>query len=196
HMRLPFYVWDMIDKKNYLIKKKIDFKKIKKEKTRFCNFVYSNDIPIRNEFFKKLSSYKKIDSFGTCFNNMGPLPIKTESTYKPLSLLKKYKFTIAFETTLHPSPGYTTEKILEPMLANSIPIYWGNPKVEEEFNTKSFLNYPDFKNEDELIKKIIEIDNDDKLYEEYLKQPWFKDNRPNIYFDEERLLKRFEEIFG
>lgn len=194
HMRLPFYVFEALDKKKHLIKKNLSFNNIEKEKTRFCNFIYSNNIPFRNEFFKKLNSYKKVDSFGKCCNNMGPLPIKTEETFKPLKLLKKYKFTIAFENSTY--PGYTTEKITEPMLANSIPIYWGNPKVGEEFNTKSFLNYHDFKNEDELIKKIIEIDNNDKLYEEYLKQPWFKDNKPNKYFDEERLMKRFEEIFG
>ena len=38
--------------------------------------------------------------------------------------------TIAFENSSF--PGYTTEKIFEPMLEGSIPIYWGNPRVDED----------------------------------------------------------------
>jgi glyoxylate carboligase len=38
----------------------------------------------------------------------------------------EYKFSIAFENNAHRPqyPGYTTEKIMEPMTVNSIPIYW------------------------------------------------------------------------
>ena len=61
------------------------------------------------------------------------------------------------------------------MLANSIPIYWGNPEISKEFNTKSFINFHDYNTIDDVINKIIELDNNDKLYEEYLQQPFVTD---------------------
>ncbi len=110
-----------------------------------------------------------------------------------IEFLRQYKFNIAFENRF--LPGYTTEKIYEPMMARCMPIYWGNPLIHEEFNPKSFLNRPDFANEDALIEKIIELDKDDAKYLEYLRQPYFYDDTPNIYFSRQRLLDFFEKIF-
>ena len=106
--------------------------------------------------------------------------------------LKDYKFTIAFENTSF--SGYTTEKLVHPMLANSIPIYWGNPDVKRDFNKKSFINVQDFKDFNAVIKRIKEIDKDDGLYEKILNEPWLKNNTPNKWIDEKRILKRLDEI--
>ena len=45
-----------------------------------------------------------------------------------------------------------------------------------------------------MIKRIIELDNNDELYMEMLKQPWYNDNEPPIYLDRERIRKRLREI--
>ena len=71
-------------------------------------------------------------------NNVGG-PVKNK-----IDFIMDHKFTIAFENSSY--PGYTTEKIFEPMLVNSIPLYWGNPLVDRDFNTKSFLNFHDYGN--------------------------------------------------
>jgi len=55
-----------------------------------------------------------------------------------INFIKNYKFTIAFENST--SPGYTTEKLWQPMLSGSVPVYWGNPEVDRMFNTRSFVN--------------------------------------------------------
>ena len=65
---------------------------------------------------------------------------------------------------------------MEPMITNSIPIYWGNPRIDLEFNTKSFINSYDFNSEDEMIEHIIELDKNDDKYFELLKNNWFVDN--------------------
>lgn len=70
----------------------------------------------------------------------------------------------------------TTEKIMEPMTVNSIPIYWGNPDVYKEFNTKSFVNFYDFGNMEDMIEYIIELDNNSDKYLELLSRPWFTNN--------------------
>ena len=81
------------------------------------------------------------------------------------------------------------------MQARAMPIYWGNPRIAAEFNPKSFLNYFDFPSEEALIEKIIELDQDDAKYLEYLRQPYFHNNRPNEFFSRERLLNQFENDF-
>jgi hypothetical protein len=111
-----------------------------------------------------------------------------------IEFLKRYKFNIAFENTS--LPGYTTEKIVEPMAARCLPIYWGNPLIDREFNPKSFLNYFDFRDEDALIEKIIELDESDALYRQYMTAPYFHQNRPNEFFGLDRVLDHFEMIFS
>jgi hypothetical protein len=81
------------------------------------------------------------------------------------------------------------------MLANSIPIYFGHKDVNKEFNTKSFINFNDFKNMKEFIDYIKKVDNDDALYEKILKESWYKNNKLPKEFDEKRILNRFKEIF-
>jgi alpha(1,3/1,4) fucosyltransferase len=164
-------------------------------KTKFCAFVVSNThrraTRKRVEFFHRLSRYKPVDSGGRALNNIGgPIP---GSTAGKQDFLRPYKFNICFENKS--IPGYTTEKIYEAMLARCIPIYWGSPRVNEEFNPKCFLNYFDFPNEEALVKRIIEIDNNPELHLEYLRQPIFHDNRPNEYFSTDRLLNFFDRIF-
>ncbi len=139
-------------------------------KRKFCNFVVSNgQCHQRNNFFTKLSKYKKIDSGGRFANNIGyAVPDKRK-------FQSEYKFSIAFENNAYrpQHSGYTTEKIMEPMTVNSIPLYWGNPDVGLEFNTESFVNFYDFASEDDMIDYIIELDKDDDRYLKMLNKPWF-----------------------
>ena len=110
-----------------------------------------------------------------------------------IEFLKRYKFNIAFENAS--LPGYTTEKIVEPM-ARCLPIYWGNPLIHREFNPKSFLNYFDFRDEAALIERIIELDENDALYRQYVAEPYFHENRPNEFFSLDRVLDHFDMIFS
>lgn len=145
-------------------------------KRKFCNFVYCNPnsgegATIRQEFCKKLMQYKHVDCPGNVLRNMFAIiaPRESGDWYSTkLEFLKNYKFTIAFENSS--TNGYTTEKILQPLQADSVPIYWGDPEVQREFNTKAFINCHDYKNFDEVIEKIIELDNNDDLYMEMLNQ--------------------------
>lgn len=92
-------------------------------------------------------------------------------------------------------PGYTTEKLVQPMLVYSLPIYWGNPFIDEDFNTHSFLSYYNFDFEDELIEKIVELDRNNDLYLEYLRQPYYKNNEINKFVNQDNILHQFRHIF-
>ena len=109
----------------------------------------------------------------------------------------EYKFSISFENNAYRPqyPGYTTEKIMEPMTVNSIPIYWGNPKIELEFNTKSFINFYDFKSDDDMIEYIIELDKNDKKYIEVLNNQWFPNGEVPFSNKKENIKKFIKKIF-
>jgi hypothetical protein len=184
NIRLPLYA--LYDDVSKLLKPK-NTDEIISQKTNFCNFIYSNpNCETRNKFFKQLSKYKKVDSAGRLYNNVGR-PIKDK-----LKFMSDYKFTIAFEN--ESAKGYTTEKIFEPMLVNSIPIYWGNPHVDKDFNAKSFINYHDFNSMDEVIERIIQVDQSEDIYREYLSQPWFEDNKINEFVDNDKIRVKLANI--
>jgi hypothetical protein len=191
NLRLPCYA---LRDGRTLLKDNEDPEQILAAKTKFCGFLagYANKkTRVRNDFFHKLCQYKKVDSAGRALNNVG-YRVPAGPVAK-LEWLRSYKFNLAFENTT--MPDYTSEKIVDAMQARAMPIYWGNPGVVREFNSKSFLNYFDFPNEDALLEKIIELDQDDAKYLEYLRQPYFHNNQPNEFFSHERLLNQFEKIF-
>jgi len=192
HYRLPLYAL-YLESPQVLVKKDLDAQRFTPQKPKFCNFVYSNGCATeRIKFFERLSKYRKVDSAGRVLNNMGGFLGGTED--RKLNLLNEYKFTIAFENSSY--PGYTTEKLIHPMLVESVPIYWGNNLVNLDFNTKSFLNYHDYGCEEEFIQRIIEVDRSDELYRQYLCEPYYHNNQVNSYIDQDRILDTFERIFS
>lgn len=183
YLRYPLYVesgFEKIENKHFQAEEVLNRK--------FCNFVYSNNKwadPIRESFFKQLSKYKKVDSGGRYLNNIGA-PVDDK-----IDFIKDYKFTIAFENSS--LSGYTTEKIVEPMTVNSMPIYWGNPDIHLDFNKQSFINVSDYNSLDEAIEEIIRLDKDDNAYIEKLSNPW---HNGEIYADRQvKLLSFLKNIF-
>ncbi len=189
HYRLPLYVLEG-PAERLIQPDDFDAAAELRQKTRFCNFVYSNPrCRTRNRFCRRLARYRHVDAGGRLYNNTGRICSASEKA----ALLRSCKFTIAFENSSY--PGYTTEKLVHAMLAGSLPIYWGNPLVARDFNPRSFLNAHDFASQNALLQRVREIDQDDELYLEYLRQPWFHDNRPSRWFDQEALLDWFQLVF-
>ncbi len=162
HKRWP--IWAAWDNNKLLQPKNAE---VFLQKKKFACMVVSNGkAKARIDFFHQLSKYKQVDSGGRYLNNIGG-PVADKRDF-----IKDYKFVISFENSSH--PGYTTEKLIEPMLVNSIPIYWGNTEVGKDFNTKSFINV---KNYDEAIEQIIALDQNEDLYRQKAAEPWFINNQ-------------------
>ena len=192
HLRVPLYLFYFDEEYTVdrLLKHKTDneIKNILNKKKKFCCFIVSNpNADFRIDFFHELSKYKKVDSGGKILNNIN------KTVKNKLDFISEYKFIIAFENSSY--PGYTTEKVLEPKQVDTIPIYWGNYEINKEMNTKSFLNYHDVNSIEKLIENVIEADNDEEKYISYLKESIFENNKPNEYFNEERLANFFSKIF-
>ncbi len=146
-----------------------------------------------------------------------------DSKQTKVGFLQPYQFTIAFENQSY--PGYVTEKIYQAMQAGSIPIYWGDPLVHRDFNPRSFVNYHEYeaavkarlpafllrwpllrtlierwyvrpRTLDKVIERVLAICDDDRLYTQYLSEPWFAGNQPPPVFDLQRLEQRLHEIVG
>lgn len=181
HLRMPLYVFNsdpalMLRDKNYA-------ERVMAEKRGFCSFLVSNGSKRRTkhriQFFQALNSRLQVASGGAVLNNLGH---KVEDK---LAFLPQYRFHIAFENESF--PGYTTEKIAHPMMCGSIPIYWGNPDIEEEFNPRSFINAGQFSTMEDTVNHVLKVQQDEALQYQYLSEPCFHDNQPNCYYNIERL---------
>lgn len=144
----------------------------------FCSFVVKNpSCEMRNNFFHKLSQYKKVDSAGPLFNNTGiKLDHGEKAVQEKLAFIGKYKFNMCFENSSH--PGYATEKLYEALIGNTVPIYWGSPTIALDFNSEAFLSWHDYKDDDKFLEAIKEVDNDYSTFRWMAQQPIFaKDNK-------------------
>lgn len=148
-----------------------------KSKNKFCCFVVSNGkCKKRNQFFERLNTRKRVDSAGRYKNNIGRS--LEEGTLGKLKFIKDYKFVISFENASH--PGYVTEKVLEPLLAGCIPIYWGDPLIDNDFNTRRLINYSSFKKEEDVIDYILKVDSNDELAASILQEKVFTNQQPGL----------------
>ena len=140
---------------------------------KFCNFVYSNgqSNSMRVKLFEALVHYRKVDAAGALLRNTDSR-IETGENWMQakVDFQRAYKFSTAIENSRY--DGYTTEKLLHPMAAGSIPIYWGNPSVSKEFNTKSFVNCHEYDSIEDVVERVRQIDQDEETYRQILTEPW------------------------
>eukprot|EP00468_Gymnochlora_sp_CCMP2014_P009026 CAMPEP_0167766158 /NCGR_PEP_ID=MMETSP0110_2-20121227/15157_1 /TAXON_ID=629695 /ORGANISM="Gymnochlora sp., Strain CCMP2014" /LENGTH=472 /DNA_ID=CAMNT_0007654091 /DNA_START=72 /DNA_END=1486 /DNA_ORIENTATION=- len=189
-----------------------DAKKILESKRGFCAFLYrfcdrkfyGRFATMRVAFHDILKSvYKAPDALGGCRRRSGSKPSWFQVTpYAKHSYMDEavewfgsYKFVITFENSR--VPGYTTEKILNAMLANTIPIYLGDPNIEDYINPRRFIHCKidiktlqvfermPFKTQHlqiqwlsrnmtglrECAERVRQVDEDDKLYMQMLSEP-------------------------
>jgi hypothetical protein len=194
NLRFPYYVWGSEATAAELVKQPGEAAAIIARKTKFCSAVVSNANKRRTtqrvEFFKKLHARKPLESGGRFMNTIGgPLPMGGRPK---LAFNQPCKFHLCYENK--EIPGYTTEKLVDAMWARCVPIYWGNPRVGEEFNTQSMLCRYDYPDDETFIQKILEVDRDEAQYRALLEQPYFHGNTPNRFYSEDYLLEFFHRI--
>jgi hypothetical protein len=191
--RLPLYVCE-----NWVNQKKLGWQDYRhftrtmraSDKTGFCSFVARNGgCQERNDIFHKLSKYKTVDAGGTLFNNIGEQVPQDgfNSHISKVEFLKPRKFHLAYENGSY--PGYVTEKILHGFLGHSIPIYWGSPCVEMDFNPKAFVNRHDFNTDEDMLRYIELLDQNDDLYNSMISEPIL--NPRNKFLDLDRFRRWF-----
>ena len=99
---------------------------------RFCGWVASFPVAARRTLVQCISQgYQPIDCGGKDMNNVGG-PVEDK-----LDFLRTRRFCFAAENAV--DNGYCTEKLLHAYLAGCIPIYWGDPVVERDFNPDAMV---------------------------------------------------------
>lgn len=157
YVRIPLYVFneafDTISQRSHFPSREFLLNR------KFCSYVVSNggrSDPLRASFFHRLSQYKRVDSGGRFMNNVGG-PVSDKKAF-----CQQYKFNIAFENSC--SPGYTTEKIAQSLSCFSVPIYYGDPLIERDFDKGCMIHVSGPNDVERAIAEIIRLDNDDEEY--------------------------------
>jgi hypothetical protein len=147
-------------------------------KTKFCAFITSNcdektykGVKLRCDFFKLLNKRTngRVDSLGKCYNNV---KLKSKQSDNK-TILKSYKFCICFEN----ENRYNSEKMIYPIVADCIPIYYGSSIYKQFFNPKRIIDIDNFDNFDSCIDYILKVDSDDKLFFDIINEPFLKNNK-------------------
>jgi alpha(1,3/1,4) fucosyltransferase len=146
----------------------------------FCSFISANPSSLdRNEAFHFLSQYKRVDSGGPLFNNIGhTLPRGADAQIHKLKFMMSRKFNLCYENSSY--PGYVTEKLFHALYSGSVPIYWGSPTVELDFNPKAFVSRHNYDTIESMIDDVMRIDQNDEMYEDMIRQSIFSKHGKDV----------------
>ncbi|KAM7353150.1 alpha-(1,3)-fucosyltransferase 10 [Cochliomyia hominivorax] len=130
----------------------------------------------RDDYVKELMNYISVDSYGACLKNKEwPESLhKVQNDYlnklydpQLLKFMARYKFIIAYENGV--CDDYITEKFWRPLIAGSIPLYFGSPSIKDWApNEKSFIDISKFSSPQELANYLRVLDKNDRAYNSYL----------------------------
>jgi hypothetical protein len=118
-----------------------------KDKSKLLSIIYSNKrhtfdgYELRHEIANKYSHI--IDLYG----NGSPNPIEN----KELGL-SDYMFSVVIENVRE--DNYFTEKIVDPMLVGTVPIYWGCPNISTFFNDLGMMKFNNLEEFDILLNRL------------------------------------------
>ena len=160
-------------------------------KTRFCTMVVTNGAdrdPFLAELFGLLGRYRPVDSGGKWRNSIGGA-VKDKQAF-----LRQGKFSLVCENSS--TPGYVTEKILHAFAARTVPIYWGAPDIEKDFNPAAFVNCHRFRTREEIVRHVQWLDRDAAAYAAMVGQPCFAGGREPATLSKKVILDWLSHIFG
>ncbi|NBX69466.1 MAG: hypothetical protein EBR01_10945 [Proteobacteria bacterium] len=192
---LPIYAFDGGSEK--LVRTSVpDPVAIRASKHHFCSLLCAyvdRTVRRREQFFHALNRLRKVDSAGRALNNTGYRLPPGDRYQVKVDWLAGYRFNLAFENTRR--AGWCTEKLVDPLHVNTIPIYWGDPRVKDFFNPESFICRDDFSSDHELAEYVLHVDDTPELYARYIRATPFHHNQPNFAYDMNSLLAFFDRVF-
>ena len=144
---------------------------------QFLVYIASNCVKKREKLFSLIKKLKPdAVALGVCSN---PNKIGVPGGYGNLDhIYAQYNFGFAMENAQ--VPGYITEKIINVFRGGAIPIYWGDPNINQYFNPKAFINVDQFKNLQQAAEYIVNLS--PAQIKSMQAEPMFTDNKiPDIF---------------
>lgn len=151
------------------------------QRSHFCGFVVSNPTcAFRNQAFQTINQYKKVDSGGSLYNNLGqPLALRYPGggggDLSKYHFFSERRFSISFENGQ--APGYITEKVLHAKIAGCIPLYWGDAKTDSDFVPHSFINVSAVSDPQKLVQIIQSLESRPDICEQLAATPILDEER-------------------
>lgn len=115
------------------------------ERKYFAIYAQSKCIPFREQAYDLLVEFAEkhrlgeVHAIGGCHGSHPETRIEVPgNNIYNLSVFKNYKYSLTAENSPQ-VPGYMTEKILSPFLADTVPIYFGTENILKVFDTDTFF---------------------------------------------------------
>lgn len=159
---------------------------------RFCSYVaFHDNNGLRKRIINIVEKVGPVSCGGASYHNDDSL-IKEFHDIKK-EYISHFMFNICPENVS--VKGYTTEKLFQAFWGGCIPIYYGSLNKPEEFiNTNAIVMY-DGNNADEIEQKIRLLKDNEKYYNDFIKQPRLLENAVDCIYEMNRNLRiKYEEI--
>lgn len=115
----------------------------------------------RTDYLSELMRHIDVDSYGSVLNTRRLSDDRGPAS--KLATIARYRFTIAFENAI--DPDYVTEKLYEPLMAGSVPVYLGAPNVADFApSTSSYIDVRDFPEPANLARHLQRLCADETAY--------------------------------
>lgn len=134
----------------------------------------------RKQFLNELDKHFKVCYAGNYKNNIGGIFVPHYNTQEYFNFVNQFKFIISMENSREDT--YITEKLINGLLSNIIPVYWGCENVYNYVNKDRFLNLNNINNTNELIKRMLLLKEN--------QEDWLKMVNANIFPNNENKLER------
>lgn len=150
----------------------------------------------RNAYAAAIMSRIKVASYGTVLPTVSDAGSIRDRRAK-LDVYARHKFTLAFENSI--APDYVTEKLYEPLIAGSVPVYLGAPNAAEFAPApEAVIDVNQFSGPDEVAKYLDHLSRRPDEYAERLawKQAGFSSGFRRLLEDalQPRPLHRLAEL--
>src|SRR5690606_4272029 len=148
---------------------------------------------VRGEVIDILAKVNKIECAGDFRNNTDSLRMTFDDD--KIKYLSTIRFNICPENS--DAPGYVTEKVFESIQAGCIPVYWGSGNNPEPdiLNSDAILFF-NRENPNLLYNKVYSLENNSKLYNEFINQKPFLENAEDVIWERFKELRyRIKSIF-
>ena len=119
----------------------------------------------RTAYAAELMRHLEVHSYGRVLRNRRLREDRGRET--KLETVSRYRFTLAFENAI--AEDYVTEKLYDPLIAGSVPVYLGAPNVERLApSAESYIDVRDHASPRELADRLLALASDQAAYDRHL----------------------------
>ncbi len=130
---------------------------------------------VRNAFIDELDKHFQVTYAGRYKNNTGGPLEAAYGTEEFAKYVSQFKFVITMENSEQDT--YITEKIFHGIHSNTIPVYWGAPRIAEYINPARFIHMKSIDDIIPTIEKMKHIASSEEEWKAIVSAPWETPNK-------------------